>query len=887
MDETREDRLEQLFEAAAALPREQRARFVGEACRDDAALASEVLALLEHSDNAGDPLHAAVERAVGAYAGALMGERSADEDDRLIGRRVGHYHILDRLGAGGMGRVYRARDVRLGRPVALKFLPPHLGSDPAARRRLIAEAKAASALDHPNICTIHEIAEADLPGDPRHGSLFIAMACYDGETIATTLARGPLPIEEAIEYAVQTADALVAANQAGLVHRDLKPANLIVTQGGRIKILDFGVAKSAVADVTIEGATRGTLAYMSPEQTRGEAVDARTDLWALGVVLYEMLTGVRPFASRDEALLIHQIRHEVPAPVAGLRPEVPEALARIVERCLQKDPDERYPTAEALRADLRAILAGGAPSPPPRRGPRRRRMALVGSAAVAALALGAAMLLSLPGRSADPGADAPGEAAAPTIGAAPRLAVLPFANLRADTATDFLGYALADEIIGRLGRIEGLIVRPSSAVRRYHGQMIDVQEVAGALGVNLLLTGTYLREGETLRVNLELVNAATGEPEWQEPIETAYQSVFRLQDLVAQRVVQRLGLGSRARARDRATDVHPAAYHLYLRAFGYPFVTEMGNRSAYELLRRSVELDSTYAPAFTALGYRAFQLGALGFTSTPEQALEALGEAERAFEKALALDPHEMQALSYQALLLLNAGRLEEALQPLRQALAIQPNTDSYISLGHVCRHAGLLEESVRSFQRAAALDPTNHRLNLAGVAYQYLGRYDEAMEAFILDPYSPPSLAAQGLLLLEWGRPEAAAERFAALVSGGEGGPWYRLPAEALLTYMDGERGRALELIHELEEYAEEHGSDGEGLYLIGRMYALLDDRAGALRMVERAVENGFFAHPYIVADPWMESVRADAAFQRTLAKARTRHEAFRALVATQGLPG
>jgi eukaryotic-like serine/threonine-protein kinase len=888
MDGTREDRLEELFEAAAALPAEQRARFVREACRGDAALAAEVLALLEHSDDAHDALHSAVERAVGAYAGALMGERTGDGDDSLIGRRVGQYRILDRLGAGGMGRVYSARDDTLGRLVALKFLPPHLGSDEAARRMLMAEARAASALDHPNICTVHEIAEADLPGDPRHGSLFIAMACYDGETIATKVARGPLPVADVVAYAVQMADALVAAGEAGLVHRDLKPANLIVTHGGRIKILDFGVARSTVADVTTEGATRGTLAYMSPEQTRSEAVDSRTDLWALGVLLYEMLSGVRPFPSRDEALLLHQIRHETPAPLAGLRPEVPVALVRIIERCLRKAPDERYAHAGELLTDLRALKAGGVPDPPPRRWPRRR-VAAVGIGAVATVALATATLLSLQGRGADRAAGPPREAAVAASGAPHRLAVLPFANLRADTATDFLGYALADEIIGRLGRVEGLIVRPSSAVRRYHGQVIDAQEVADALGVDVLLTGTYLRDGEMLRLNLELVNAAAGEPEWREAIETPYESVFRLQDMVAQRVARRVGLQWTRANRGRtygAGPVDPAAYHLYLRSFGYPFVTPDGNRSAYELLRRSVELDSTYGPAFTALGYRAYQLGYLGFTATPEQALATLEEAERAFARALALDPGDLQALSFQALLLLASGRLEEALQPLQQALTIQPNADSYISLGHVYRQAGLLEESVRSFERAGALDPTNHRLNLAGLSYHFLGRYEEAMEAFMLDPYSPPSLLMQGLVLLDSGRRETAAERFVAVVAGGQGGPWFGLTAEALLAYLAGDRARGLERVRALERYTAESGSDGEGFYHIARMYALLGDRAAALRMFERAVDHGFFAHPYIVADPFVDSIREDAAFQGTLAKARARHDAFRALVSAQGLP-
>jgi TolB-like protein len=882
MDAKREDRIEELFEAATMLPREQRARFVMDACGGDAALGYEVLSLLEHAEGAGDLLQSAVQRAVGVVAGDVVGERSGDEVDPLIGRRVGRYSILDRLGAGGMGRVYRARDVTLDRLVALKFLPRHLGSDPAARSRVIAEAKAASALDHPNICTVHEVAEADLPDDPRHGSLFIAMACYDGETIAARLARGRLPVDDVLEYAVQTADALSAAGEAGLVHRDLKPANLIVTQAGRIKILDFGVAMTAAADITSEGATRGTLAYMSPEQTRGEALDGRSDLWSLGVVLYEMLTGVRPFSSGDQALLVHQVRHETPVPLAELRPDVPGALARAVERCLRKAPDERYADACELLADLRAVRAGEAVILPRRRQTRPRRVAAVAVAVVGALALATAALLSVPGRGDDRSDGGPGEVRG---NVAPRLAVLPLASLRADTATDYLGYALADEIIIRLSRIDGLILRSSSAVRSYHGQVIDVQDVAVALGVDYLLTGTYLTDGETLRINLEMVNASTGESEWREAIETAYESVFHLQDVVAQRVAHRTGLDwtRGARGRTDAAAADPAAYHLYLRAFGYPFITEEGNRAAYALLRRSVALDSSYAPAWTALGYRAFQLGYHGFVGEPEQALE---EAERAFAKALSLDPQDLQALSYRALLLLYGGRLEEALEPLRHALAIQPNADSYISLGHVYRQAGLLAESVRSFDRAASIDPTNHRLNLAGLAYHYLGRYEEAMGAFMLDPYSPPSLVMQGLLLLEWGRPEAAVERFEAVVAGGQGGLWFGLTAEALLAWLRGDRARGREHVRTLERYATTSGTDGESWYQIARMYALLDDRAGALLMFERAVDRGFFAYPYLVGDPWLESVRADAAYERSAAKARTRHEAFRSLVSAEGLP-
>jgi len=361
MDLEREDRLELLFERAAALPSGQRSAFVEAACGADGELRAILTALVADADDA----HGYVERVAGPIVAtairATLGDTSVGTHangrnggpDTFAGQHIDHFRVLDRLGSGGMGVVYKAIDVRLDRTVALKFLPPHLGTDEQAKRRFVHEAKAASALDHPNICAIHET------GETATGQLFIAMAHYEGETLKEKIARGPLPIRDVLDYVAQIAAGLQCAHDAGIVHRDVKPANLIVTSDGRVAILDFGLAKIARAEVTHEGAAVGTVAYMSPEQTRGVDVDAQTDIWSLGAVLYELLTGQRAFSGETDETVIHAIRHDQPRPVRLLRPDVPAGVAVVVSRCLTKDPTRRYSRADELVSDVRTLQQGG------------------------------------------------------------------------------------------------------------------------------------------------------------------------------------------------------------------------------------------------------------------------------------------------------------------------------------------------------------------------------------------------------------------------------------------------------------------------------------------------------------------------------------------------
>src|SRR5687767_641103 len=440
----------------------------------------------------------------------------------MRGETVSHYQVLEELGGGGMGVVYKALDTRLRRHVALKFLPVELTRHLPAKERFLLEARAASTLDHPNVCTVHEVDETP------DGRLFIAMAYYQGESLRQRIERGPLPVPEALRIAAQVARGLEAAHRAGIVHRDVKPANIMLPAGGEVKILDFGLAKleGEARRLTRTGTTMGTVAYMSPEQARGDEVDARSDLWSLGVVLYEMLTGRLPFKGERDHSIVYSILHTPPGPLRPLCPGVPRPVERLIERLLEKDPKHRIQSAGEVAAALAAAERGDnlAPTELALSGSlgrvlRRRRRALrwAGAAALVAALAGGGWWLA----AHQPGAATP--AARPELR---NLAVLPFANLTGDPERDYFCEGLSAIFTHQLSAVPGLNVVARSETSAYRGSKKSAKEIGRELGVGAILEGHVRRQGERLLVEGSLIDADKGYVIWPMTLEGSPEEIL-------------------------------------------------------------------------------------------------------------------------------------------------------------------------------------------------------------------------------------------------------------------------------------------------------------------------------------------------------------------------
>ena len=658
----------------------------------------------------------------------------------LIGRTLGHYRIVEKIGAGGMGEVYRAHDETLDRDVAIKVLPAEVAGDPVRLGRLRREAKALAALDHPGIVTIFSVEEAD-------GVHFLTMAYVEGRTLGHLIPPGGMAVERLLEFGVALADALRAAHQRGIVHRDLKPSNVMVDGEGRLRVLDFGLARmeepvplsSQFATQTLQepmthqGIVLGTIPYMSPEQAEGKPVGPSSDLFSLGVVLYEMATGSRPFGGATTASLISSILRDTPSAVTEVRPELPEPLDRVIHRCLEKAPGERYPSSQAVRDELEAVrrgvvsgtVTGAASTRPPRL--RAGTLALAAAAVVLAAVVGMTVWRS----GWAPGGEA-GEAVAESAASQIRsIAVLPLRNLSGDPEQEYFVDGMTEALITGLSKIGALKVIARSSVMRFKGADTPLSEIAAALGVDAVVEGSVIREGEQVGITAQLIDAASERVLWGEHYRRDLTSIFALQGEVAKAIADRIEVAlapEESRLLEPGNPVAAGAFEATLKGrFRLEQFTVQDFDAALRFFESALEIDPDYAPAYAGIAdvwsYR-MQWGLV----EPSEAAAVIGEA---LARALELD----------------------------DSLA-----DAHLSLaGHRTWHEWDWEGGEEEFLRALELNS-----NLAGARIFYshlltiLGRASEgtaqAERALELDPLNPFFQALQGVQLIMAGRLEEGA---------------------------------------------------------------------------------------------------------------------------------
>lgn len=620
----------------------------------------------------------------------------------MIGQTIAHYKVTAKLGAGGMGEVYRAHDEQLDRDVALKVLPASSFSDPSARARLLREARSAAALNHPNICTIHEVGDAE-------DQTYIAMELVEGQPLSARLSEGPLTADQVLRYGTQIADALAHAHERQILHRDLKSANVVLTPDGRAKVLDFGLAKRlsegemdeatrSQASLTQPGAIVGTLAYMAPEQLRGEPADARSDIWALGIVLYEMATGARPFQGQTGFALSSAIMNQTPAPLPS---QVPAWLRAVIDRCLEKEPGRRYQRAGELRAALEAIETGRVS---PWAGwryhltPRRGLLA----AATLALLVSVALGLNIGGLRTR----LAGSSSAPKITS---LAVLPLENLSGNPEQDYFADGIHEGLILELSKLNGLrrvIARPSMV--RYRKTDKPLAQIAGELRVDALITGSVVRAGDRVRVTAHLINPATEEQLWGEQYDRPLGDVLSLQDEIVAAITRQINvkLTSQESARlARARPVDPEAYEAYLRGLFHLHLRSAKDLEiALQYFQRAVQKDPNYASAYAGIaqawGHREV-LGIVPRSAVPPEVIPAV-------RKALELDDTSAEAHTVMALVYSVYGaEWLAAEKEFRRALELAPNdADVHQYYGGFLEGQGRFQEAQAEKEMSVQLDP-------------------------------------------------------------------------------------------------------------------------------------------------------------------------------------
>jgi serine/threonine protein kinase/tetratricopeptide (TPR) repeat protein len=874
----RHAQVKELFLRAREMPRDERARWLEESCRGDAAMRSEVESWL-----------ATEEEMPRDYLQPGAGLRLSP------GSRLSHYRLVAHLGTGGMGEVWLAHDEALDRRVALKFPAPDRFRDPAVRQRLLREARAAAALEHPTVCRVFELGEVG-------GHAFIAMEYVEGETLAARLARGPVPLAQALSWGMAIATALDEAHGKRIVHRDLKPANVMVTTSGEVKVMDFGLARALpgrlhdggaawASGLTAAGTIVGTPGYMAPEEIKGEEADERADIWALGCVLYELLTGVRAFSDATPAGLIGAILYTEPLPLSARHPRAPRSLERVVRKCLAKHPKARWQSARDLRDELQRVAgegadlaAGAAVRAAP---PSRLRQSLDWMpAAMLALAL-VGILLGRPGEPAwwtssrtsrTPSSSSPSTTAGPTLSASmPTLAVLPFLSLGEGARDEVLEVGMAQTVISKLIRTRRLVVRPIDIVHEYRERTRDPHAIAQALKVDFVLDGTVQRENERFRVGVQLVAASDRRVLWADTFDEGVTDIFQVQNRIAERVTGALAVeltsAERARMLRRYTD-SVELYELYLRGnYSRLRLTRDGILTAIGYYKRTRARDPDYALAWEGLS-QAYAMAAWWGYMSPEEVQPRIREAA---QRAIAIDPDLAEAqMAFGSYLTASEWDWSGGRRALERAIQLAPtHWETHHLYANYLVMVGDLGTALAERRRAADLNPFELRSTCQlAVTLILVGRRQEALALALRiresDPHFADNYFTLSQIYLDLGRPK---EAFQALIQ------WHTIrkaPEHRIARLKRAfQTGGWREVRKEQLRYALELERRGRktALSLAGH-YAQLGDKDQAFLWLDRAVARREQYVVFIKSMPALAPLRSDARFSRLLRRMKLPEE-------------
>jgi serine/threonine protein kinase/tetratricopeptide (TPR) repeat protein len=809
----------------------------------------------------------------------------------MIGQRLLHYQITKKLGVGGQATAYLARDTKLGRTVVLKLLDPKMANNDLVRRRFLREARLAATLDHPNICTIHEINEAG-------GHYFIVMQYIDGETLKSLISRKKLPLETSLAIALQVADGLAAAHRTGIVHRDMKASNIMIASSGRPSILDFGLAK-ALPDAKVEdldvthagsvGKPFGTPSYMSPEQARGDSViDARSDVFSFGIILYEMLTGQKPFTGKNSVEIMHSILHNEPRLLRDPFPVIDPELERIIFRALKKDVAARYPTAVEMLGELRVVA---------------RKLGLQDIAAVHALVansqrkvgVGRQLLLSTIGllqstasfienivtrkaritAAPDTQDTSQGSLSSTRTSSKLSLAILPLKSIVKNKDYEHFGIGLADNLITELAVVGDLMIRPVRTVLKYEDKEVDPLAVGQEMGVDVVLDGSYQIAGGILRATLRLFDVRTGEDIWTERFDQPLEDLFTLQDHVARRVIEglRIHLTDYEKEKLRTAPAGVlAAYDYYTRA-KYLFERTHARRdfdAAIDLFRRAIEVDKEFVPAYSGLAKLYFLLW-MGYDNNPKW----LDDAESVCREAIRLNPNFAESYSAMASVYLERGCKREAFEQLQTALKLAPNDlETYIALGWFYRWSGLLDKAINSYKIAIKIDPGYWRAYWGlALTCVYLGQLEEAEKQigyFLtkIDPQNPVLRFVQGDIWFYQGKYDQARQIGEMMKAAA---PELTF-GQVLLAKVYAALGQSDKAREEFGKVNRLVGPQGDYFYWRGQIHAMLGENALAIEQLLRSIRIGNENYIWYERDQTFDGLRSDPSFVQLMSDLRER---------------